>query len=281
MGRLFQRLKDEDGALVTHRGAQAHAMGLVGLLKIESSHRQPGKLFEDLQWEGMKFRTVSELELIVAAVKVLVVPHAESFVAEIFRKSLPETNLLPWEQVIANTKDSGADIIWMSLCLSPSAIKTIYDALLATPPEDWPLVLRPLSAGEIMAACGLFFMDTFFEEKKARRKEVCLQQAGEALYVAGLNRSAEESGGLATEQKRRAGATRDQLLYAPIRAYVIQHYIKRNNWKSTRQASVEIFPLALSFAQANGLYLSPDRAQLTVYEWLLAYCDKSNIAPLI
>lgn len=164
-----------------------------------------------------------------------------------------------------------------SLAVSPAGPDILYHALNNDP---WPESAAGLDAGEMMATYGLVFMDNYAEEvvhprpESQETREICLQLAGLCLHIAGVFRvgnDLESEREESTKQKVTAGKRRSEIYYVPLRNKAIELYSNGGPWKSTRAASLAIVGQVLEFAKGHGLYLSPDRAQVTVYEWLLEH----------
>jgi hypothetical protein len=66
----------------------------------------------------------------------------------------------------------------------------------------------------------------------------------------------------------KAGAKARNEKYSQTRSWVLERYAARS-WPSPRAASFEIAPQAIEFARNIGKPLSLQRAQVTVYEWIL------------
>lgn len=72
-----------------------------------------------------------------------------------------------------------------------------------------------------------------------------------------------------------AGAKARNKKYSQTREWVLAQY-SAGSWPSPRAASIAIAPKAIEFAKNLGKPLSEQRAQVTVYEWLLAETKASR-----
>jgi len=67
---------------------------------------------------------------------------------------------------------------------------------------------------------------------------------------------------------RRARMRFERLI--PIRERAAQLFDARK-WKSVRHGALAISGQVIKFAQESDIHLSADRAEITIYEWLLAH----------
>jgi hypothetical protein len=269
VAKYFRHIKDDGHGSIDFPGvAGKHGQSLIGLLYLEARYLSGGERASI---------SIDDCDTVVGAVQRLVSANAANWIdSALDDVPMHPKNRSAIKKALAyNDHDEGISGSMAALGCSPVAVQVIYDSLCDSPlPDD----LSRIPVGRIMAMYGLYFMDCFIDESINRDtardfillREIHLQQAGEALSVACLNRAGDEAEDEHRAQKKQAGKARDAQKYEPLRSHAIALY-EDGAWKSTRQAAIAIFPKVLALAKEKSLYLSGDRAQTTVYEWLLAH----------
>lgn len=178
-------------------------------------------------------------------------------------------------------KGSWQSVAMGFLLLSPAAVDLVSEALEFVESDE---ELQGYPMPELIATYGLLCMNSYLEEVVSPNedsqlsREVHLQQAAIALHVSGVYRadreSREQASRTSTIQKVSAARKGHAVRHGPLIQKTLELFDSGAPWKSRRAASLEIWPVVLEYARERGLYLSPDRAQATTYDWIRRHRDE-------
>jgi hypothetical protein len=276
--KYFSHIRVEGGQFEVPEGTGSWAENLVGLLYVEASLSL---------WDTADCgRSLDDLASMVSLVDQISAKRAAEWAVPMMKSIFEELRSEENDEILSRALEHLGDPNaghWRTagtalLAASPHAAELLSDAI---EHDIWPEGSNgSFPKAELMAAYGLLFMDGYLEELaepdhgNQQSREIYLQLAGEALYIAGSWRWQAEAEKAAnspsTLQQQRAARQRDNVKYAPLRQRAIELYRAGQPWGSKRKASIAIVDYVIAFAKESRLYLSPDRAQTTVYEWILA-----------
>lgn len=295
--RYFAVIKDlkdssngDDGLTVPMRSPD-HAQRLFSFLVAEANHTEANHSAES--WQDIHLLPVTELELVASKILDLVfrkqavwldglIEHREANPSDLTPRRVGK--IFEYVSAMRGAKKNVPSEALKQLFLAAPSAPEILETLLDT---EGLSKFEGASISQVIATLGLLFIDLYmsdydYEDEAVQGRcidpELHLQQAAESLQIAAVRRTGEVGKLLRIDQSRRAARRKDLQRYAPLRKLTIESYGARNDWKSTRAAARIITPIIQEFAKANDLYLSADRAQTTVYEWLLMHVRTVGIA---